>query len=176
MAWRRQRPTADDDPRFTIHSSPVTTRRRLLLALAAVILGASRLLYAMASDGLFFKVFASVHPTYRSPHVAVAGLTIWSALLALTGTYEQLFTYVVFISVLFSLLGGLALFRLRRTQPDASRPYRTWGYPAVPAAFVAGAAFMVINTLTERPIESLAGLGFLVLGLPVYWYWKGRAR
>jgi APA family basic amino acid/polyamine antiporter len=139
---------------------------------AAVILGASRLFYAMARDGLFFPVAAAVHPRYHSPHVAIVGLTIWSSVLALSGTYEQLFTYVVFVSVLFSMLGGLALFRLRRIRPNADRPYRVWGYPVVPAIFILGALYMVINTLTERPTESLAGLGLLALGLPVYRYWR----
>jgi APA family basic amino acid/polyamine antiporter len=139
---------------------------------AAVILGASRLFYAMARDGLFFPAAAAVHPRFHSPHVAIAGLTIWSSLLALSGTYEQLFTYVVFVSVLFSMLGGLALFRLRRNRPDAERPYRVWGYPVVPGLFILGALYMVINTLAERPAESFAGLGLLVLGLPAYAYWK----
>jgi amino acid transporter len=113
---------------------------------AAVILGGSRVLYAMAAGGLFFGRAAAVHPRFRSPHVAVVLLTIWSSLLALTGTYAQLFTYVIFTSVVFSMLGGLALFRLRRSRPEAERPYR----------------------------ESLVGLGLLVLGLPAYVYWKRR--
>jgi APA family basic amino acid/polyamine antiporter len=85
---------------------------------AAVILGASRLFYAMAQDGLFFPAAAAVHPKYHSPHVAIIGLTVWSSLLALSGTYEQLFTYVVFVSVLFNLLGGISLFA-RSRRPDA---------------------------------------------------------
>jgi APA family basic amino acid/polyamine antiporter len=104
------------------------------------------------------------------------GLTVWSSILALTGTYEDLFTYVVFVSVLFSLLGGLAFFRLRRLRPDADRPYRTWGYPIVPGLFMLGTAFMVINTLSARPIQSLSGLTLLVLGLPAYWYWTRGLR
>jgi APA family basic amino acid/polyamine antiporter len=139
---------------------------------AAAILAASRLLFAMASDGLFFRATARVHPRFRTPHVAVAGITIWSSLLALSGTYEQLFTYVVFTSVLFSMFGGLALFWLRRSRPDADRPYRTWGYPIVPALFVMGSLAVVGNTLFERPTESIAGLGLLALGLPAYWYWR----
>jgi APA family basic amino acid/polyamine antiporter len=139
---------------------------------AAAILAGSRLLYGMAVDGLFLPAAASVHPRYRSPHVAIAAITIWSALLALSGSYEQLFTYVVFTSVLFSLFGGLALFRLRRVRPDADRPYRVWGYPIVPGLFVLGSLFVVGNTLVTKPFESLAGLGFLALGLPAYFYWK----
>jgi APA family basic amino acid/polyamine antiporter len=70
------------------------------------------------------------------------------------------------------VFGGLALFRLRRLRPDHPRPYRTLGYPWVPALFVAGSVAFVLNTLLERPFESLAGLGLLALGLPVYWHWR----
>ena len=139
---------------------------------AAVILTGSRVMYAMASQGLFFRAAASVHPRFRSPHVAVIGLTAWSACLALSGTFEQLFTYVVFASVLFSMFGGLALFVLRRSRPDAPRPYRVAGYPFVPALFIAGSLFLVVNTLKERPVESIAGLGLLALGVPAYLYWR----
>ena len=106
---------------------------------AAVVIAMSRACYAMASDGMFFKSAAAVHPRYRTPHVAIAMTCAWSALLTLTGTYEQLFTWVTFASVTFGVLGGLAIFQLRRLKPDAVRPYRTWGYPFVPALFVAGA-------------------------------------
>ena len=133
---------------------------------AAAILAGSRLLFAMASDGVFLPAARSVHPRYRTPHVAIVALTTWSALLALSGTYEQLFTYVMFISILFSVACGLALFRLRSKMPNHPRPYRTWGYPVVPIVFVMGSVAFVLNTLVERPFESLAGLGFLVLGLP----------
>ena len=141
---------------------------------AAAILAGSRLLFAMAVDGLFFPAARRVHPKYRTPHVAIVALTIWSAILALSGSYEQLFTYVMFASILFSVAAGLALFQLRRTMPDRHRPYRTWGYPWVPIAFVLGALAFVVNTLVERPFESLAGLGLVALGLPVYY--AGRAR
>ena len=139
---------------------------------AAVILAGSRVMYAMASNGLFFKAASAVHPRYRSPHVAIGGLVLWASVLSLSGNYEQLFTYVVFTSVLFSLLGGFALFRLRQTRPAAARPYRVIGYPVVPALFVLGALYLVINTLQARPTESIAGLGLLVLGLPMYFYWR----
>ncbi|MBA2303009.1 MAG: amino acid permease [Acidobacteria bacterium] len=137
---------------------------------AAGLLGGSRVLFAMASDGVFLPAASRVHPRYRTPHVAVAALTGWSIVLALSGTYEQLFTYVMFSSILFSVAAGAALFSLRRTHPDQPRPYRAWGYPIVPAVFVLGSAAFVLNTLVERPVESIAGLGLLVLGLPVYWY------
>ena len=89
-------------------------------------------------------------------------------ILTLTGTYEQLFTYVMFSSILFSVVAGLALFRLRRIRPEVARPYRVWGYPIVPLVFVLGSTAFVLNTLFEKPVESLAGLGLLVIGVPVY--------
>jgi APA family basic amino acid/polyamine antiporter len=141
---------------------------------AAAILSGSRLLYAMASDGVFLPAARRVHPTYRTPHVAIVGLTVWSIMLALSGTYEQLFTYVMFTSILFSVAAGIALFKLRRSKPDHPRPYRTWGYPIVPLIFIAGSAAFVANTLMERPMESLAGLGLLALGIPAYAYYKSK--
>lgn len=138
----------------------------------AAMLAGSRLLFGMASDGVFFPSCRRVHAHYRTPHVAIVALTVWSAILALSGSYEQLFTYVMFASILFSVAAGAALFKLRRDRPDQPRPYRTWGYPVVPILFIAGSAAFVLNTLIERPVESLTGLGLLALGLPAYWYWS----
>jgi APA family basic amino acid/polyamine antiporter len=138
---------------------------------AAAILAGSRLLFAMASDRVFIPAASRVHPRYHTPHVAIAALTAWSSLLALSGTYEQLFTYVMFASILFNVAAGIALFRLRRTMPERPRPYRTWGYPIVPLLFITASIGFVVNTLIERPVESLAGVGLLALGLPAYWYW-----
>ena len=106
---------------------------------AAAVIGMSRTCYAMASDGLFFKAAAAVHPRYRTPHVAIAITCAWAALLTLTGTYEQLFTWVTFASVAFGVLGGLG--DLPAAAAEAGRApaaHRTWGYPVVPALFVAG--------------------------------------
>lgn len=139
---------------------------------AAGILAGSRVLFAMASDGVFLPAASRVHPRYHTPHVAIVALTAWSMFLTLTGSYEQLFTYVMFASILFSVIAGLALFRLRRTHPHVHRPYRAWGYPLVPLLFVGGSMAFVINTLFERPVESLAGVGLLVIGIPVYLFSK----
>jgi len=137
---------------------------------AAGLLGGSRVLFAMALDGAFLPAASRVHPRYRTPHVAIVALTGWSMVLALSGTYEQLFTYVMFSSILFNVATGIALFTLRRTHPDHPRPYRTWGYPVVPAIFIVGSAAFVLNTLLEKPVESIAGIGLLLIGMPVYWY------
>ena len=141
----------------------------------AAILAGARLLYAMACDGVFLKACARIHERYRTPHGAIVALVVWSSVLALTGSYEQLFTYVMFASLPLHMIGAIAVFRLRRTRPDLPRPYRVWGYPIVPAIFIAASAGFVLNILIERPTESLAGLGLLALGLPVY-YWYGRTH
>jgi APA family basic amino acid/polyamine antiporter len=138
----------------------------------AAILAGARLLFAMARDGVFLRAAARVHPRYHTPHVATIALCAWASVLALSGTYEQLFTYVVFASLLLQTIGVLAVFRLRRTRPAMPRPYRTWGYPVVPAIFVCVSSAIVLNTLVERPTEAMVGLGLLALGLPVYWYSK----
>jgi APA family basic amino acid/polyamine antiporter len=92
--------------------------------------------------------------------------------LTLSGTYEQLYTYVVFAAVLFHVATGSAVFVLRRKHPDMPRSYRAWGYPWVPALFVLASTLLVANTLMEKPVESLLGLGFVALGLAAYFWWR----
>lgn len=142
---------------------------------AAAIIVQSRACYAMAADELFFRAAGKVHPRYRTPHVAIILTSCWSALLTLTGTYEQLYTWVTFVSVAFGVLGGLAIFRLRHIRPAVPRPYRTWGYPVVPMIFIAALLALVINTFLALPRASLLGLAMVALGLPAYWYWTRAA-
>jgi basic amino acid/polyamine antiporter, APA family len=142
----------------------------------AAVISSSRTCFAMAADGRFFAAAAKVHPVYRTPHVAILITSGWSAFLTLTGGYETLFTYVTFASVLFGTLGGAAIFVLRAKRPDVPRPYRTLGYPVVPALYVLGSLALVANTLMERPGASIAGLGLVALGLPFYFYWTRAAR
>lgn len=140
----------------------------------AGVLASSRVCFAMAADRRFFPVAARVHPTYRTPHVALVITSAWSVLLTVSGGYEALFTYVTFASVLFGTMGGLAIFVLRSRRPGQPRPYRAWGYPLVPALYVLGSFALVWNTLMERPTESVSGLGLVALGLPFYFYWSSR--
>lgn len=144
----------------------------ILGCLSATVIYGPRVFYAMARDGLFFKQFAEVHPRYSSPAKAVLGQGIWSALLCLSGTYEQLFTYVVFVTLSFYVACASAVFWLRRTKPDVERPYRVWGYPLVPLLFGLAILWIMINTLVEKPVEALIGLGLTLTGLPVYFYWS----
>ncbi len=136
----------------------------------------ARVYFAMAKDRLFFKNISRVHPKYRTPHVSLIVQGIWASLLTLTGTYDQLFTYVIFASWLFYALGTFGIFVLRKKRPDAPRPYRTVGYPLVPVAFLVVAVWFVYNTIITDPRDSLIGLGLVVLGVPAYVYWKRRRR
>ncbi len=142
--------------------------------LSANILTCSRIYQPMAADGLFFRALARIHPRTHVPAASLIAQGMWSSVLVLSGTFEQLYTYVIFIEVLFFVLTGLALYVLRRKRPDAPRPYRTWGYPWVPALFVAASFVLMLNTLREKPVQSLWGLGLLILGLPAYLLWRRR--
>ncbi|MGH9464652.1 MAG: APC family permease [Thermoanaerobaculia bacterium] len=144
--------------------------------LSSTILYSSRIYQPMAQDGLFFPALAAVHPRFRTPVRSLWAQSAWALLLTVSGTYEQLYTYVVFASVVFHAATAAAVFVFRRTRPELPRPYRTWGYPVVPAAFILACLLLILNTLAERPRESLAGLGLLVIGLPVYFVFRRRAR
>ena len=140
--------------------------------LSATILGVSRIYLPMAEDGVFFRAVARIHPRYQTPGASLIAQAIWASILALSGSYSQLFTYVVVAAILFHALTGVALFVLRRTRPDAPRPYRCWGYPWVPAVFVLSSFAFVGNALFEKPVESLWGMGLIALGLPAYAWWR----
>lgn len=140
------------------------------------ILTGARVNYAMAKDRLFFSSAAAVHPRFRTPHLSLWWQGAWSALLVLSGTFDQLFTFAMFAAILMYAAATAAVFTLRRKRPDLPRPYRTWGYPWMPLAYLGALLLLAGNTLSERPVESLAGLGLLALGIPVYRYWRGQAK
>ncbi|MGH9660386.1 MAG: APC family permease, partial [Bryobacteraceae bacterium] len=146
----------------------------IFAALNGSILTGSRVPYAMARDGLFFSAAARVHPGYRTPAVAILGLSAWAALLVLSGRYDQLLDYVIFASWILYGMTTAAVLVLRRKRPDLDRPYRTFGYPIVPIVFVLIALALVISTLIDRPRESGLGLALIVAGLPFYAYWNRR--
>jgi len=144
----------------------------ILGCLATCILTAARIYLPMAQDGLFFRSLARVHPVYRTPGACLVAQAAWSSVLAFSGSYEQLGTYVLFAGFLFHTATGLAVFVLRRSRPEWPRPYRAWGYPVTPALFILMSLAFVVSTLRERPIESLWGLGLVLLGLPAYAFWR----
>ncbi|HWB82698.1 MAG TPA: amino acid permease [Bryobacteraceae bacterium] len=146
----------------------------IFAALNGSILSGSRVPYAAAREGLFFRAFARVDPNHGTPGVSILALSAWSALLVLSGRYEQLFTYVIFASWIVYGMTTAAVIVLRFKRPDLSRPYRTTGYPFVPVLFVAAATAIVISTLFDSPRESLMGIILILLGLPFYFYWKHR--
>lgn len=132
-------------------------------------MSAPRIYYAMAQDGVFFKELARVHSRFRTPATAMYIQALWAILLLLFwGTFENLITYVTFMDIAFMALAGASVMLFRRRMPDAERPYRTWGYPIVPLIFVLISGAFVINTLIVQPVQALAGLGVMGLGVMVY--------
>jgi len=131
-----------------------------------------RMYFAMARDGVFFQSLAEVHPRFGTPALAVATSAVWAMVLALSGTFEQLFTYVVFASWIFAALAAGSLFVLRRRRPDLPRPFRVPGYPWTPALFIAAAGAVVVNTVIARPVQAVIGLGIVATGLPAYFAWR----
>ena len=138
------------------------------------ILSGSRIPYAQARDGLFPQFLATVHPRFRTPALAIVAQAVVASLLALSGEYESLFTKVIFAEWLFYMLTTAGIFVLRKRQPNLMRPYRTWGYPVIPAIFVVLAALLLVNTFMERPTDSLWGLAMLGTGILAYYLWKLR--
>jgi APA family basic amino acid/polyamine antiporter len=140
-------------------------------------LTAPRIYFAMASDGVFLRSVARVHPRFRTPARAILIQSLWAMMLILFwGTFSELISYVVFTDWIFFGLTAASVLVLRRREPGAVRPYRTLGYPVTPLVFVAVAAWFVAHTLVEQPRQAAAGLAFLALGVPVYYFWRMKNR
>jgi basic amino acid/polyamine antiporter, APA family len=140
-------------------------------------LTAPRIYFAMASDGLFFKKIASVHPRFGTPAAAIIAQTCVALLLIFFwGTFENLISYVTFTDWIFFTMAGASVFLFRKRRPDAERPYRTWGYPVTPAFFVLVSGWFVLNTVFTKPVEAAAGLIFLAAGVPAYLWWKRAGK
>ena len=135
-----------------------------------------RVYFAMARDGLLPVKLAAVHPKFLTPHASIIALSLWSIVLSLSGTFEQLFTYVVFGQWIFFGLTVAAVIVLRRKRPDLPRPYKTWGYPVTPVVFILASLYIAVSALISRPVNALAGLGIIFLGLPFYFLGKKRSR
>ena len=140
----------------------------------SVQLTAPRVYFAMAGDGLFFRKMAEVHPRFRTPAFAILTAGIWAAVLACLGSFQQLFTYVIFTGWIFYGLAGASIFVYRRRMPGAALPYRVPGYPWTPAIFVLATAALVVNAIFSRPTGALAGLGVVLAGVPAFLIWRTR--
>jgi basic amino acid/polyamine antiporter, APA family len=140
-----------------------------------LILSGARVYYAMAKDGLFFKSTGKVHPKYLTPKNALIVQGIWTCVLCLSGTYNDLLNYVIFAVLVFYILTIAGLFVLRRTRPEAERPYRAIGYPVLPAIYIVMALFIDVVLLRYKPQYTWPGLIIVLLGIPVYFIWSRRS-
>jgi len=141
-----------------------------------VLLTSPRVYYAMARDGLFFKRISDVHLKFLTPHVSIVAMGVWSVVLSISGTFEQLFTYVIFGEWIFFGLTVAAVIILRKRRPEMPRPYKTLGYPFTPIVFILSALLISVNTLINEFFNAMAGLVIILLGLPAYFYWMKKAK
>ena len=139
-----------------------------------IVLTSARIPYAVSRAGLFFRWMGGVHPRVHTPNAALLAQGGVAAAFALTGTYDQLFTYVVFASWMFYGMSAMAVMRLRAVAPELPRPYRVWGYPVTPVVFILFALWLVAGTIVESPLESGIGGAIILAGVPVYRHWRGR--
>ena len=141
-------------------------------ALHVVVLTGARIPYAMARDRVFFQFTGRLHPSFNTPTGALLFLGTVATVLALTGTFEELYSLFIFAVWIFFALTGIALLRLRRVEPELVRPYRAWGYPWTPLIFTAAAIALTVNLWMVRPVRSTIGLGVILLGVPFFYRWR----
>jgi APA family basic amino acid/polyamine antiporter len=146
-------------------------------SLHASVLSNSRIPFAMAREGLFFKGLAKLSPHSNVPVRALVAQGVWGSVLAISGTYDALTDSVIFASWLFYGLAAGSVFVFRRSMREVPRTYRAPGYPGVPIVFLLATVALLINTFVATPREALQGVAMLLLGLPFYWYWsRGTGR
>ncbi|HEY6370794.1 MAG TPA: amino acid permease [Candidatus Sulfotelmatobacter sp.] len=141
-----------------------------------LILSGARVYYAMAKDALFFRNVAKLHPSYKTPAISLMVQMVWACLLCISGTYNDLLNYVIFAVLVFYVLTIVGLFVLRRTRPDANRPYRAVGYPILPIIYIVMALFIDVVLLRYKPEFTWPGLIVVLLGIPVYYAWSRGSR
>jgi basic amino acid/polyamine antiporter, APA family len=137
-------------------------------------LAGARVYYAMSRDGLFFKSVGKLHPRYKTPVAGLLVQAVWTVVLCISGTYGQLLDYIIFAELVFYILTIVGLFVLRVKQPNAPRPYKAWGYPVLPAIYIAMAAWICVVLLRYKPQYTWPGLVLVLLGIPVYLFWSRR--
>ena len=140
-----------------------------------LILSGARVYYAMAKDGLFFRNVAKLHPGYKTPAVSLMVQMVWTCVLCISGSYGQLLDYIIFAVLVFYVLTIFGLFVLRRTHPEAERPYKAVGYPVLPAVYIVMALFIDVVLLRYKPQYTWPGLFIVLIGIPVYYIWRPRS-
>jgi basic amino acid/polyamine antiporter, APA family len=136
------------------------------------ILSSARVPFAMAQDGLFFKIFSKIHPRFHTPGNSLIVQGIWSSCLVFSGTFDIITDYVIFAAWLFYALGAFGVFVLRKKMPDTPRAYKVWAYPMTPIVFIVFATAFLINTIVSAPFNAAMGLFLILLGLPFLWLRK----
>jgi basic amino acid/polyamine antiporter, APA family len=173
-----QHVASDVVERFAGHGAALWITLAMMISalgtLNSSLLSGARVDYAMARDGLFFRVAAAVHPKFRTPGNALIFQCCLASLMALTGTFEDLTSLFIFANWIFYGFSVMAMFRLRRTEPNLRRPYQAWGYPVLPALFIAGAVALTVSLWIARPVRSSIGLGLTLFGLIFYRYWATK--
>jgi APA family basic amino acid/polyamine antiporter len=140
------------------------------------LLAPPRLYYAMAREGLFFRSASYIHPRFNTPSKAILIQAVWSSVLVFSGSFDQLTDMLIFAAFIFYGATTLGVFVLRVKMPDALRPYKTWGYPVIPALFIIFCIVLILVTLAGKPREALIGLALIASGLPFYWYWNRKLK
>ena len=144
-------------------------------ALQSSVLANSRITYAMARDGLFFRMFGELSRRNHAPVRSILMQALWASVLALSGSFDALTDSVIFASWLFYGLSTGALFIFRRKWPQAARPYRIWGYPWVPGLFLAASVALLAGTFVSNPGEAVVGSLIMLAGLPLFaWFGRGQ--
>lgn len=147
----------------------------MLVTLNGTIMSGGRVPFAVARDGYFFHALAEVHPRFHTPALALAIQAVIAILLLLVGgAFRELFSLAIFAEWLFYMIAASTIFVFRRREPEVPRPYRTWGYPVVPALFIAAAAVLLYYTFKQNLVNSLAGIVVILLGVPVFRYFAGK--
>ena len=141
-----------------------------------LILSGARVYYAMAKDDLFFHKVAKLHPTYKTPAVSLMVQMVWTCVLCISGSYGQLLDYIIFAALAFYILTIFGLFVLRRTRPDAERPYKAVGYPVLPIIYIVMALFIDVVLLRYKPQYTWPGMMVVLLGIPVYYAWSRSGK
>jgi basic amino acid/polyamine antiporter, APA family len=140
----------------------------------STILMPPRIYYAMSKDGLFFQKAANIHPKYNTPNHALWIQAVWSSLLVISGSFDQLTDMLVFAAFLFYGATALGVFIMRIKEPTLERSYKVWGYPFIPGFFVLFCLVLVVITFFTNPREAMIGAMLILTGIPFYLYWNNK--